>query len=205
MTRRTEPFLFFNMTQRIEPCFKYDSKNCFSIKTQRIEPFLIWLKELSLSLIWRNALNFFLFLPQGIEPYSKYGSKNWICFSNVTRRIELFSLIWLTELNFFKYDSRKWATFFQRWLKGFFSKKKNSKNWMFFQYLTKNWLFYDSEDWIFLRRKELNPFSSNMTQRNWTLFLFEYDAKNWTTFFEYDPKNWTLFLFLWRTELSLFF
>ena len=45
--------LFLNMIQRIEPCLNM-------INTQRIEPFIIWLKELSFFLIWRNALNFFL-------------------------------------------------------------------------------------------------------------------------------------------------
>ena len=57
------------MTQRIEPCFKYDSKNVFLIKAQRIEPFIIWFKELSQFLIWRNALNFFFF-----------AAKNWALF-----------------------------------------------------------------------------------------------------------------------------
>ena len=90
LTQRIEPSLFSNVThriemfllkmsQRIEPLFHvnffvHDSKNLtfFSmwlkelnpvlnmINTQRIEPFIIWLKELSLFLIWRNALNFFL-------------------------------------------------------------------------------------------------------------------------------------------------
>ena len=46
------------------------------INTQRIEPFIIWLKELSLFLIWRNALNFFLVCRTELSLFLNYGSKN---------------------------------------------------------------------------------------------------------------------------------
>ena len=94
-----------------------------------------------------------------------------------------FSLIWLTELTLFLYDSQNWTFlnmtqgmnfFFQIWLKEliFFQKNKNSKNWMFFQYFSKNWFFYDSKDWIFLRRKELNPFFFEKKKKIKELNLF---------------------------------
>ena len=141
----------------------------------------------------------------------------------MTLRIELFQ-IWLKEMNFLK-------------------KKNDSKNWMFFQYFSKKWFFLWLKGLIFLRRKELNlffslnmtqriefflwiwrkelnPFSGKMTQRielspyatqrivfffsfaskNWAFFLnltqrielfFEFDSKGLNLFIEYDSKNWT--------------
>ena len=44
-----------------------------------------------------------------VKPYSKFVSKNWIGFFYVTQRIELFSLIWLTEFTLFLYDSQNWT------------------------------------------------------------------------------------------------
>ena len=138
MTRRIEPFLFFNTTQRIEP-------------------FIIWLKELSLFLICSNALNFFLW----------YDSQNWT-FSYMTQG---------NELLFFKYDSK--IFFFNQRIECFFN-------------ISQRTVFLWLRGLNFFRRKELNPFSSNMTQR----------IENF--FFEYDAKNWTLFLWIWRKELNTF-
>ena len=217
LTQRIEPFLFSNVTQRIEmfllkmsqriePLFHvnffvHDSKNLtfffqcdsknwtFYYLTQRIQPFSYL----------TQCIELFSCLPQRIEPYSKYGSKNWIGFSNVTQRLELFSLLWLTEL-IFLYDSLNW-TFLNmtQGINWFFFLKK-WKNWMFFQYFSKNWFFYDSKDWIFFttqriepffgRLKELNFFSLNMTQR----IEPSYATQRIEPFPFLPQKNWAFFL-----------
>ena len=139
-----------------------------------------------------------------IEPYSKFGSKNWIGFFYVTQRIELISLIWLTEvtlffvwlseMNFLKYDSVKWTFFF----------KYDSKNWFFWQEWLKElnvffWKKIFIKELIFLRLKGLNFFRCkelnlffNMTQRIEPFFL------NWTQRVE-------LFYWIWLKEFNLFF
>ena len=167
--------------------------------TQRIEPFLIWRnalnfflvcrKELSLILNMAQWIELFPCLPQRIEPYSKYGSMNWIGFSNVTQRIELFSLMWLTELTFFfPYDSQNWT--FWNMTRGneltFFFKKPQRIE-CFFNISQRTDFSLTQRIEFFLRRKELN------------LFLF--DSKNWTFFSKYDSKNWTFFSSIWLKEL----
>ena len=222
-----------NLTSLSWELFLHDSKNLI---------FSIWLKEFNLLLFdsknWAfsyltQCIELFPCLPQRIEPYSKYGSMNWIGFSNVTQRIELFSLMWLTELTFFffvrlselnflKYDSRKWTYFFfSNMTQRFF--QKTSKNWMFFQYFSKNWFFFDSKDWIFfLTTQRIEPFFVWLKELN---LFSQYDSKNWTFFFfnmtqrvellfwiwlkelnlfDFDSKNWT-FYWVWFKELNLFF
>ena len=160
--------------------------------------FSIWLKELN---------RFFL-----------CNSKNWTYFSDMTHRIDLFFGMTLrielfsnmTRWNelFFKYDSKNWIF-----------DKNDSKNWIIFfwkKIFLKELIFLW---WLkglnFFRCKELNLFSSKMTQRIEPFFC-EYDAKNWTFFFlQFDSKNWTFFLnwiqrvelfyWIWLKEFNLFF
>ena len=176
---------FFNVTQRIEPCFKYDSKNFF-IKTQRIEPFSKYGSK-----NWIGFSN----VTQRIELFS----------SDMTLRIELF----------LKYDSRKWTCFFSNMTQRiFFLKKLKEMIFFNISQITDFFMTQRIEPFfLWVWRKELNLFSVNMTQRiepffceydakNWTFFLFA--SKNWTFFSEHDSKNSTFF-FAWLTELNLFF
>ena len=99
-----------------------------------------------------------------------------LLFLNLTQRIE----------SFFECDSQNI---------GHFPKNYDSKNWIF-KYESKISIFFPIRKqlhlFLWIRRKELNP------------FFFQYDAKNWTLFFEYDAKKWTPFSFIWRKELNSF-
>ena len=193
--------------------FEHDSQNWTFY-------FWIWRKDLFFFEIWFKEWNLLENMTQRIEffPNKNMAQKNWtlfsVCLSELnpfcmTQRIdwlkkffksewiELF-LIWLKEELFFWFDSKNWTFFLhdsEKWL------QYDAKNWTFFflQYDAKNWtLFfeYDAKNWtlfLWIRRKELNPFSLNMTQRIEPFF------------FEYDAKNWTLFLWIWRKELNPFF
>ena len=108
MTRRIEPFLFSNMTQRID--------------------FFKMLKELNLSSIWITFLhdsNWTLFLintTQRVEFFTKNDSKCWTPFWIWLKELNLFC-IGLKELNFFfqPFDSKNWAFFYMSpKLKNFF-------------------------------------------------------------------------------------
>ena len=140
--------------------------------------------------------------------FSKFGSKNWIGFFFVTQRIELFSLIWLTELtlffvwlselNFFKYDSVKWTFFF--------SNTTHRIDFFFWQ----EWL--KELNLLLMRRKELNLFLicleelmlfSKCDSGGWTFLFLQYDSKNWT-FFCMAHRIEPLFLELWLKELNNF-
>ena len=128
--------------------------------------------------------------------FSKFGSKNWIGFFFVTQRIELFSLIWLTELALFLYDSQNW-TFLNmtRWNELFFFQiffffdKNDSKTHRIEPFFWQEWL--KELNLLLMRRKELNLFLICLKE----LMLFsKYDSKNWTfSFLQYDSKNWTTF------------
>ena len=182
---------FFNMTQRIEPLFEYDTKNWISFlnTTQWIEPiFSIWLNELNLdsknwffskrmtqrieiSWAWVKGLNFWVFVKK----------------KKTNQRIELFSKIRYTELNFFfnmtqffsKYDSKNLTLHFTMTHIFFKKKKKWLKELILF-------LNYDSPNIFF--------WSTNATHRTefffsirLTEFFFEY-----MTFFFF--WHWTFFL-----------
>ena len=109
MTQRIEFFsmqrieLFFCLTQRIEPFYlqKWRKElSLFSVNmTQRIELFLICLKELSFFFsIWLKELNFFpsIWLKELIL-FLKLDSKGWTFLLSMTQRIEPFFWIWLKE------------------------------------------------------------------------------------------------------------
>ena len=198
--KMTQIFEFFHMTQRIEPLVM----NLFSI----------WLKEMKFC-------------------FFHFDSKNWnpLFFSKCLKELNL-SFIWAI----FLHDSKNWL--FSIWRKDFF--KLTQKSWThFFPWLKEMTLFLqnDAQNWtlilnvtqrmepffLWIRRKELNPFFFECDAEIWILFslnttqriesfLFEYDAKNWklclkwleelnrencsktwTFFFELDSKNRTLF------------
>ena len=181
MTHRIEHLFhepLFNLTQRDEVFFQYDSKNWFLFNDSKSwTPFWLWDKELNLFLSLTQRIVFFF------KKKKRLKELNLLLY--MTQRIELFFSIWLEdfspkkrfiELNFFLNMTQRVEPFFWIWLKGLF----------FFIYDAKNWTLL----WIW--RKELNSFSLSMTQRI-------------EPFFEYDAKNWTLFLWVWLKELNLFF
>ena len=184
--------------------FQYDSKNWNSFyeplfnMTQRHEVFFHLTKN------W-NPL------------FSQNVSQNWTSLSfelffYTTQRIELFST-WRKD--FFKLTQKSWTHFFP-WLKETTLFLQNdAQNWTLILNMTQR-MEYDAKNWIlflWIWRKELNPFSFNETHRIESFFC-EYDAKNWTlclkwlgelnlreqiaqrletSFFELDSKNWTFF------------
>ena len=117
----------------------------------------------------------------------------------MTHRINPF--LWLSELNFFNMTQGNEPFFFQIWLKVFSLKK--SKNWMFFfSIFLKELIFLWLEGLdFFLRRKELNPFSVNMTQR---IELSSYATQRIEPS-SYLPQRIELFFWIWLKELNLFF
>ena len=181
--------------------------------------FLLRLKELNLLLFDSKNWAFFLLdamhwifsrLPQRIEPFSKYGSKNWIGFSNVTQRIELFFSDMTHRIDPFLDDPQNWTylnmtqgiwTFFFKYdSKIFFLKPQRIE--CFFNISQRTVFFYDSKDWFFLRRKELNLFWFWLKELNlFFIWLKEYE-KN---LFEYDSKNWTSFLNTTQRIEAIFF
>ena len=184
------------------------SKN-MTHKTQRIEPsFHKWLEDLTfLFQICLIEITFFFLKKRWLEEliFWKYQS-NYTNFIWMTQRIEFFFFLknmthrnwtfftWLKELNPFLNMTQRVEKF--SW---FF----DSKNWTFFEYDSKIWIFswmwltelnffIDSKKWVlffffsewqrfcWIRLKELNPFL-NMTQRI-EKFSWFFDSKNWTFF-----------------------
>ena len=181
-------FSFWSMTQRIEFFEqKNDSQNFFLTKIRirltelnlfsliwliffkksQIIEFSVWLKELNLLLwtsfqydskrwsffffsFWLKEMNFFQYDAKifsnwlkRVEPTFFHDSKKWPCFSKMTHRIEPLFWIWRKEWNpfFFEYDAKNWTLL----------SLNTSQRIEFFC--------------LWIRRKELNPFSLNMTQR----------------------------------------
>ena len=199
----------------------------FSTMTQRIELFV------NDSLNWASFMNlfsirveFFLFLPQRIEP----------CFSKMTHRIEPLFWIWRTELNpYFEYDAKNWILFLRIWRKelypfssnmtqrieSFFleiwrkelnslfkmtrrielSRKNCSKTWNFFfwTWLKRTLFWMWLKNWKFLVVKKLNSFQKITTQRIELFFFQKKDAKS-VFLKKSDSKNGT-FLKIWLIEL----
>ena len=137
------------MTQRIE--------HFCSKMTQRIELFLIWLKE----------LNPFFNTTRRIEPFFlQYDAENWsFLFLNMTQRIEpfflnmtqriepFFSWIWLKELNFF-YDCK------------LFEEKMSQRIEPFS--VTQRIEFFSMP--FLIRHTELNHDFTEYNRQNWTFF-----------------------------------
>ena len=215
----------------------YDSKNwtLFFHTTQRIEPFLVWtrLKVLNLDFLWTWLKDFVLeILLKELFFFLKYDStnwtfcvecdtKNWTSFSNLTRRIELFSFydsktwafffeVWPSRIEpFEKYDSKNWtSSHFWIWLKelNLFTFLDMTQRIELFLWLQAFWRKNESKNWIFFSvgLKELNfntthriePFFLNMTQKNWAIYPFFLECMT--------QKNWTLFSWMWLKELKSF-
>ena len=163
----------------------------FFQKSQIIDFFSVWLKELNLvSKKKRLRESNFLF-------------KKWL--------IELNLFLWTS----FQYDSKSWSLF-SFWLEElkpmFFSKCLKELNfsftWATFLHDSKNWIFSMWRKDFFKLTPRVEP-TFSMTQRN--DFVSPNDSKNWIMtqrmeplFFEYDAKNWMLFVWIWRTELNPF-
>ena len=148
MTQRIEPFLFSNMTQRIELFFwiwhnelnflEHDSKNCFfecDSKNRTFEFFFLTTQRIELfSKIRHKELNLF-----------QYDSKTFPIrlkeinlFSNMTQRIEPFFL-W--------YDLKNWFFFFQKMTQISKLFSMTQKNWTFFLHDLFFFKKYNSKNW----------------------------------------------------------
>ena len=79
--------------------------------------------------------------------FSKFGSKNWIGFFYVTQRIELFSLIWLTELTLFCMILRI-ELFSLIWLTELTLFLYDSQNWTFWNMTRWNEPFFFFQIWL---------------------------------------------------------
>ena len=201
------------MIQRIEPLRK---------KAQRIELFFfwIWLKELnSFFLNTTQRIEPFFECDSNWNFWLKISQKNSkLIFSHDPKNRTRFFSIWLKELNLFRLDSKIWC--YSVWPKelNFFwlglteldpFLEYDSENWIF------SWVFYmstffknDAENWTLFSlnmTQRIEPFFLWMWRKELNPFFFECDVKNWNFFLEYDAKNWTLFLFeaKKRTFISL--
>ena len=195
MTRRIGPFLFSNMTQRIE-LFQ---------NAQEIEPlfhmnyFFTWL-ELNSFLI--NTTK-----SQRVELSSQKMTqrKRWTPFRNMTHRIEFFwnekdSLNWTLLFNM----THSIEPFFSTWLKEWIFfwltqkiepcvKRKVSKSGTFFSEVKNCFLSFSTwlEELIFLNMSQwIEPFSWIWPTE---LNLFSIWLKEFWTFQKNDSLNWTFF------------
>ena len=165
--------------------FSYDSKNW----TSCYEPLF--------NMTQRDEVLFFFF-------FFHFDSKNWnpLFFSKCLKELNL-SFIWAT----FLHDSKNWI--FSIWRKDFF--KLTQKSWThFFPWLEEMTLFLqnDAQNWtlslnttqriepffLWIRRKELNPFFFEYDAEIWILFSLNTTQRIESFLFEYDAKNWKLFL-----------
>ena len=191
-------FNMTNMTQTIENvCQK---KRLKELNLFFMNLFSIWLKELNLFLnMTQRNWTFF----------SKYDAENWTFFLMRRKKIDSFFFqIWLTEFEFFWYDSKKWTFFFWIWLQSIEPSsfwEFDSKKWTFWTLLRE--LIFSQKKWL----KELNLFLFWKMSQIIEVF-FSYDSKNWTSFqcvwmkwthLIDDSQNWTLFG-IWLTELNFF-
>ena len=229
MTRRVEPFLFSNMTQRIEffswltknwtGFLEYDSKNwerILSKMTRRIELFLEeWLKQVNfvskeksqrVEIFWFWSKELFLFffnLTRRNWTFFQYVSMNWTFFLNMTHWIEPFLQ--------------------KKWLKECFEKKvkNDSKNW-FFEYNSQNWtlfFWHDLQNWthFFNMTHRIFSFTKFLTHRNdWSClekwlkelnpFVFFFSTMTQRIeLFVNDSFNWASFMNLFSIRVELLF
>ena len=221
VTQRIEPF-FSKCDSKNWTFFEYNSKNwifaryirlkvkesnlLFFNTTQRIEHFFLHVTHV---FIWFKELIFFL------KNFSKNWFFIWLKEWYLTQRLEImfFFSIWLKELNLFRFDSKIW--FYSVWpqelnfvwlglteLDPFL--EYDSENSKFFLGFLHVYFFSKMTQriepfFLWIWRKELNPFFFDDSQ-TWSVFFFKnYDAKNF--FFEKcDSKNWTLFCMTQRIE-----
>ena len=168
--------LFSNVTQRIEPLFEYDSENLNfcqinTTQSQRIELSFFQYDSTNWTLFFLHVIHvfkwfkdFFLekFLKELIFHMTQRmvpDAKTWnLCFWNLIQRIGPFFFWWLADLKLFfqKLWRKELNLFFQKvWLK-----ELNSKNFFFFWFAAKNWVFFLCKFWL-----ELSHFFLNRTQR----------------------------------------
>ena len=183
------------MTQRID-FFVF-----FFPKMTQIFEFFIWLKELNL-LLWtsfqydskRWSFVFFSFWLKELKPFvfPQNVSKNWTSLSyellfDTTQRIE-----------FFQYDAKIFSNLTQ-------------KSWThFFPWLKEMTLFLpkwrtELNPYFECDAKDGTLFSLNTTQRIEPFFLWIRRRELNPFFFEYDAENWILSLWIWRKELKALF
>ena len=221
--------LLFNMTQRIEPFFQYESKNWIWLKGLNFFFVSIWLKELSPFLDDSNwtLFSFSMWLKEWNPFLFRCDSKNWTLFLSMwlkelnlffvwpqelklffqcdsKKKIEPLLLIPLTELNtFVKYDPKNW-TFFWMWLKELNLFLNVTQIIELFFECTQRINLVSMTQWIepFFFEKE------NETQRiePFSIWLKDWFFFNVTQRIEYDSKNWTLssckFLFFLKKKLN---
>ena len=180
MTQRIELFFFFEYDSKNRTFFECDSNWNFWLKISQKNSKLIFSHDpknrTRFFSIWLKELNLF-----------RLDSKIW-CYSVWPKELNFFWL-GLTELDpFLEYDSENWIFSWVFYMSTFF--KNDAENWTLFSL---NMTQRIEPFFLWMWRKELNP------------FFFECDVKNWNFFLEYDAKNWTLFLFeaKKRTFISL--
>ena len=177
--RLKESNLFLNVTQIEIFGWKLVKKtrNWFFHMTRRIEPasFSIWLKELNLF---------------------RLDSKIW-CYSVWPKELNFFWL-GLTELDpFLEYDSENWIFSWVFYMSTFF--KNDAENWTFFSL---NMTQRIEPFFLWMWRKELNPFFFGCGVEGWNFFL-ECGAKCWTLFL-FDAKRRTFISLIWMTPRIVF-
>ena len=212
------------MTQRIEPSFyKWLEDLNFLLQICLIESNFFFLKKKKKKDDSKNW-EFFFFEKHDSRNWTIFpcDSRNWTLLSNMTHSnwTLLLFLTWLKELNLiWNMTQRIEKSWFFYW-----------KNWIFFEYDSKNWtfflnvthrieLFYDSRIVFFFQNdKDFVEYDSKFR----TLFFFEYVPKNRTSFyrkyvlrivFQYDSLNWTHFFSItdrmehlreWLKELNFY-
>ena len=232
LTWLTELNFLLHMTQRIEPFWKYESKelNFFEYDSKN------WTSFLAYDSIFRT---FFMNMTQRCcSLFSKYDSKNEL-FSFMTRRLALFFFLemWPSRIESFENLTQRMWTFFLQY---------DSKKWifgrcfLFFEYDTQIWTFlntthrfepfwirhtvlnhfeYDTQIWTFLNTTHrfepffnmthrIEPFLLNVTQRiafflMWLKELhFAHVTQRIEPSFELDSKDWTIFQNFERDTIS---
>ena len=136
--------------------------------------------------------------------------------------MNLFQKFTLRIVLFFLKKSKNWTLFFSMWPKELNFFQFDSKNCLLLRNITR-WI----ESFFFFNiTQRLEPFSHNMTFKNWTFLknmtqrielfkcdlepriILQFDSNNWIWLkalnppFQYDSKNWTLF-WTWLTETFL--
>ena len=163
----TEPYTFFNITQRIEPFSPTDSKKWTFLFDK------IWPKGLIFSDITQRTEHFF-----------ECDSKNWTPLKIWLTELNPFWTIWLIEIEPFstwvkENDSIK------EWLKDFLlvCKMHDSKNEL---------IVLGKYDWElkFLKEKRTLRIEPFQKLTRWIEPSVLHDPKNWT-FFLYNSKDWT--------------
>ena len=162
--------------------------------THGIEPFFpTWLIVIESFFFWHDSKNWTLFgiWLKELKIFHEFLTQRIESFLNMTRKSELFSWMWLTELNFL-------------WLKelSFFSMTKILLNttqriepFFFWKFVQRTFFQYDSLNWTYFSALPIEWNTWENDSKNWTFIAIKHDTKNWTSceikFVLHDPKNWT--------------